>query len=38
MIDNKWEKKYDEFKRCVGMPKKGTPLYLATESVKQWSC
>jgi orotate phosphoribosyltransferase-like protein len=26
-IGNAWEKKYAEFKRCVGMPKKGTPLY-----------
>ena len=26
-VDNTWGKKYDELKRCVGMPKKGTPLY-----------
>ena len=26
-IDNSWEKKYDEFKRCVGMPESGTQLY-----------
>jgi Zn ribbon nucleic-acid-binding protein len=26
-IGNAWERKYDEFKRCVGMPKKGTPLH-----------
>jgi hypothetical protein len=24
----KWEKKYAEFKRCVEMPEKGTPLYI----------
>ena len=23
-----WERKFDEFKRCVGMPEKGTPLYI----------
>jgi len=22
-----WERKFDAFKRCVGMPEKGTPLY-----------
>jgi hypothetical protein len=22
-----WEKKYAEFKRCVEMPEKGTPLH-----------
>jgi len=22
-----WEKKYDEFKRCVEMPERGTPLH-----------
>jgi hypothetical protein len=26
-ISNAWEKKYAEFKRCVEMPEKGTPLY-----------
>ena len=26
-IGNAWEEKYAEFKRCVGMPKRGTPLY-----------
>jgi hypothetical protein len=26
-IGNAWERKFVEFKRCVGMPKKGTPLY-----------
>ena len=26
-ISNAWEKKYAEFKRCVRMPKKGTPLH-----------
>jgi hypothetical protein len=26
-IGNAWEEKYDEFKSCVGMPKKGTKLY-----------
>jgi hypothetical protein len=25
-IGNTWEEKYDEFKRCVEMPKRGTPL------------
>jgi hypothetical protein len=23
----KWEENYDEFKRCVGMPERGTPLF-----------
>jgi len=32
-----WEKKFDEFKRCVGMPKRETPLSLATESVEQYT-
>jgi hypothetical protein len=27
-----WEKKYDEFKRCVEMPKKGTLLYTWQQS------
>ena len=26
-IDNKWESKYAEFKRCVGMPAVGIKLY-----------
>jgi len=26
-IENTWEIKYDEFKRCVGMPESRTPLY-----------
>ena len=26
-INNAWEKKYAEFKRCVEMPEKGTPLH-----------
>ena len=26
-IGIKWEENYDEFKRCVGMPERGTPLY-----------
>jgi hypothetical protein len=26
-IGNAWERKFDEFKRCVGMPMKGTPLH-----------
>jgi len=26
-IDNAWEKKYAEFKRCVEMPEKGSPLH-----------
>jgi hypothetical protein len=26
-IGNAWERKFIEFKRCVEMPKKGTPLY-----------
>jgi len=30
-----WENKYAEFKRCLGMPEKGTKLCLATESVEQ---
>ena len=38
-IGNAWERKFVEFKRCVGMPKKGTPLgiYLAKGSVGQWT-
>ena len=26
-IGNAWERKFVEFKRCVGMPEIGTPLY-----------
>jgi len=26
-IGNAWERKFDEFKRCVGMPEIGTPLH-----------
>jgi len=31
-IGNEWERKFDEFKRCVGMPKRGTQLHTGQQT------